>query len=96
MKTKSNAVGALTGGIAHLFKSNKVTLAKGHGKIKDPNTVSVLKEDGSSEDIKTKNILIATGSEVTPFPGIDVSYQISLYKSMTFCESHESKILFID
>jgi len=73
MKTKSNAVNALTGGIAHLFKSNKITLAKGHGKIKDPNTVSVLKEDGSSEDIKTKNILIATGSEVTPFPGIDVS-----------------------
>ncbi|XP_050430315.1 dihydrolipoyl dehydrogenase, mitochondrial [Adelges cooleyi] len=72
MKTKTNAVSALTGGIAHLFKSNKVTLAKGHGKIKDPNTVSVLKEDGSSEDIKTKNILIATGSEVTPFPGIEI------------------------
>jgi len=73
MQTKTNAVTALTGGIAHLFKSNKITLAKGHGKIKDPNTVSVLKEDGSSEDIKTKNILIATGSEVTPFAGIDVS-----------------------
>lgn len=72
MKTKSNAVSALTGGIAHLFKSNKITLAKGHGKIKDPSTVSVLKEDGSTEDIKTKNILIATGSEVTPFPGIEV------------------------
>ncbi|KAF0771514.1 dihydrolipoyl dehydrogenase, mitochondrial [Aphis craccivora] len=72
MQTKTNAVNALTGGIAHLFKSNKITLAKGHGKIKDPNTVSVLKEDGSSEDIKTKNILIATGSEVTPFPGIDI------------------------
>jgi pyruvate/2-oxoglutarate dehydrogenase complex dihydrolipoamide dehydrogenase (E3) component len=32
-----------------------------------------LKEDGSSEVVKTKNIVIATGSEVTPFPGIEVN-----------------------
>jgi len=35
--------------------------------------VSVDKSDGSKEMVNTKNILIATGSEVTPFPGIDVS-----------------------
>ena len=34
--------------------------------------VTVYKEDGSSEVIQTKNILIATGSEVTPFPGAEV------------------------
>lgn len=72
MGAKSSAVKALTGGIAHLFKSNKVTLKSGHGKITGPNTVTVLKPDGSSEEVKTKNILIATGSEVTPFPGIAV------------------------
>lgn len=32
--------------------------------------MTVLKEDGSNDTVKTKNILIATGSEVTPFPGI--------------------------
>jgi pyruvate/2-oxoglutarate dehydrogenase complex dihydrolipoamide dehydrogenase (E3) component len=32
-----------------------------------------LKEDGSSEMVKTKNVVIATGSEVTPFPGIQVN-----------------------
>lgn len=95
MKTKSNAVTALTGGIAHLFKSNKVTLAKGHGKIKDPNTVSVLKEDGSSEDIKTKNILIATGSEVTPFPGIEVSQKKSILGSTIFTIKQNCLILFL-
>jgi len=104
MQTKTNAVTALTGGIAHLFKSNKITLAKGHGKIKDPNTVSVLKEDGSSEDIKTKNILIATGSEVTPFPGIDVSSNnlnknIHLYrckkKLLNFVHRLMKKLLFL-
>lgn len=34
--------------------------------------VTVAKPDGSQEVVNTKNILIATGSEVTPFPGIEV------------------------
>lgn len=34
--------------------------------------MTVKKNDGSEEKVKTKNILIATGSEVTPFPGIEV------------------------
>ncbi|XP_046400642.1 dihydrolipoyl dehydrogenase, mitochondrial [Ischnura elegans] len=72
MDAKSGAVKALTGGIAHLYKQNKVTLVSGHGKITGTNQVTALKEDGSSEVVNTKNILIATGSEVTPFPGIEV------------------------
>lgn len=73
MGQKVNAVKALTGGIAQLFKKNKVTLINGHGKITGVNQVTALKNDGSSEVVNSKNILIATGSEVTPFPGIDVS-----------------------
>ncbi|CAL8110981.1 unnamed protein product [Orchesella dallaii] len=72
MGAKSTAVKALTGGIAHLFKQNKVTRLDGHGKITGPNEVTVLKEDGSSEKVNAKNVLIATGSEVTPFPGIEI------------------------
>jgi len=73
MQQKSNAVGALTGGIKMLFKGNKVTHLEGHGKITGPNQVSVLGPDGSvAEVVNTKNIMIATGSEVTPFPGIEV------------------------
>ncbi|CAG9834936.1 unnamed protein product [Diabrotica balteata] len=71
MGQKSKAVTSLTGGIAQLFKKNKVTLIKGHGKITGPNQVTAAKEDGSTEVVNTKNILIATGSEVTPFPGIE-------------------------
>ena len=44
----------------------------GHGKISGPNEVTVLQSDGSQQTVATKNILIATGSEVTPFPGIEV------------------------
>lgn len=50
----------------------KVTHIQGHGKITGRNEVTALKSDGSSEVVKTKNILIASGSEVTPFPGIEV------------------------
>ncbi|KAK4304961.1 hypothetical protein Pmani_023123 [Petrolisthes manimaculis] len=72
MGAKDKAVTALTGGIAHLFKNNKVVGLKGHGKITSPNEVTVALEDGTSDVVKAKNILIATGSEVTPFPGIEV------------------------
>lgn len=72
MQQKINAVKALTGGIGMLFKNNKVTHIQGHGKITSPNEVTAIKKDGSSEKVKTKNILIATGSEVTPFPGIEI------------------------
>jgi len=73
MGEKSKAVSALTGGIKMLFKGNKVTHLQGHGKITGPNQVSVLNPDGSvKEVVNTKNIMIATGSEVTPFPGIEV------------------------
>jgi len=73
MGEKSKAVTSLTGGIKMLFKGNKVTHLEGHGKITGPNQVSVLNPDGSvKEVVNTKNIMIATGSEVTPFPGIEI------------------------
>ena len=51
----------------------KVTRIDGFGKITGPNEVTVKKTDGSEEKISAKNILIATGSEVTPFPGLEVT-----------------------
>lgn len=72
MVAKETAVKTLTGGIAQLFKKNKVTLVSGHGKITGKNQVTATRNDGSTEVINAKNILIATGSEVTPFPGIEV------------------------
>ena len=50
---------------------------EGHGKITGQNEVSVLGPNGDvTETVKTKNVLIATGSEVTPFPGIEVRESI--------------------
>ena len=50
-----------------------MTPITGHGTITSPNEVTVAKDNGEKEVIKTKKILIATGSEVTPFPGIEVN-----------------------
>jgi len=61
----------------------QVTLVNGHGKITGTNEVTAEKADGTKEVIKTKNILIATGSEVTPFPGIEVRSLFQL-KSLYF------------
>ncbi|CAK5047609.1 unnamed protein product [Meloidogyne enterolobii] len=72
MKAKLTSVKALTSGIASLFKANKVEHIKGIGTITGANEVTVKKPDGSVEVVKTKRILIASGSEVTPFPGIDI------------------------
>lgn len=72
MNTKSTAVKQLTGGIAQLFKKNKITHINGFGSIIGPNEVQAKKADGSIEIVKAKNIMIATGSEVTPFAGIEI------------------------
>lgn len=73
MEQKRNVVKALTSGIAGLYKKNKVEWVKGHGKITGQNQVTALNPDGSvASTINTKNIIIATGSEVTPFPGIEI------------------------
>jgi dihydrolipoamide dehydrogenase len=74
--TKNATVEGLTGGIEFLFKKNKVDYFKGKGSITSPNTVAVEPMAGASDTatstLDTKNILIATGSEVTPLPPVPV------------------------
>ena len=64
---KTKAVGELTGGIEFLFKKNKVTWIKGHATFKDAHSVTV-----GDETVTAKEIIIATGSSVTPLPGVEV------------------------
>jgi dihydrolipoamide dehydrogenase len=68
MGRKDKVVLDLTKGIEGLFKKNKVTYVKGKGSIKSANEVLV---DGK-DVLKTKKILIATGSEVMPLAGVPV------------------------
>lgn len=72
MKNKEKAVTGLTKGIEGLFKKNKVAYFQGKGKITGANTVVATLNSGGEEVIETKNILIATGSEPSTLPGLDV------------------------
>ena len=72
MEQKMKAVTGLTKGIEGLFKKNKVSYARGWGKLTSANEVSVTGEDGSVDVIKTKNVVLATGSVPSALPGVDV------------------------
>ncbi len=71
---KDKVVQSLTGGIEMLMKKNKIDYIKGWGKIEAVGKVSVKPLDGKgkAQVLETANILIATGSEVTPLPGIEI------------------------
>ncbi|HEY2658621.1 MAG TPA: dihydrolipoyl dehydrogenase [Caulobacteraceae bacterium] len=72
MKQKDDSVSQLTKGVEFLFKKNKAEWIKGWGKIAGPGKVEVTAEDGQITVLDTKNILIATGSEPSPLPGVVV------------------------
>ncbi|CAH0492782.1 unnamed protein product [Peronospora farinosa] len=74
MKAKEKAVKVLTSGIESLFKKNRVTYIKGFGKIVAQGDISVTLSEPNkgNETVKTKNILLATGSEVTPLLPVPV------------------------
>ncbi|KAK4613788.1 Dihydrolipoyl dehydrogenase, mitochondrial [Fulvia fulva] len=72
MKAKETSVSGLTKGIEYLFKKNNVEYIKGTGAFADEHTVAVNLIDGGETSVRGKNILIATGSEATPFPGLTI------------------------
>jgi dihydrolipoamide dehydrogenase len=64
---RREAVKGLTGGIEFLFKKNKVTWLKGHARFTAPKAIEV-----AGQAYTGKNIVIATGSSVTPLPGVEI------------------------
>ncbi len=72
MAGKAKTVEDLTKGIAFLFKKNKVDHLIGQGRIAGQGKVEVLLSGDKKSVLDTKNIVIATGSEVTPLPGVEI------------------------
>lgn len=68
---KAKAVGELTGGIEFLFKKNKVDWLKGHAAFTSANSIDV-----AGKSYTAKNIMIATGSSVTPLPGVEIDQKV--------------------
>jgi len=72
MSNKNKSIQVLTKGVEFLFKKNKVTYIKGKGVVFSKNDVVVYGSNNSRSNIKAKNIVIATGSEVASLPGIEI------------------------
>ena len=83
MGHKDATVKANTDGVAFLFKKNKIDGFQGTGRIVSAGKVAVKAEDGSEQVLETKNIVIATGSDVAGIPGVPVEIDEEVIISST-------------
>jgi len=72
MAHKDKVVGELTRGVDFLFRKNKVEGIEGEARLAVPGRVEVKKNDGSLRVLEAKNIIVASGSDVTPLAGVAV------------------------
>ena len=72
MDRKDQVVEDLTKGIEFLLGKNKVDYLAGHGRITAPDSVAVSLNEGGERTLAAKRLLIATGSEPTPLPGVEI------------------------
>jgi dihydrolipoamide dehydrogenase len=72
MKFKDEGVAGNVNGVAFLLKKNKIDAFIGHGRIVAPGKIEVKGADGKTETVETRNIVVATGSDVTRLKGIEI------------------------
>ena len=85
---KDAIVKQLTGGIAQLFKANKVTAYYGFGQLQPGNLVKVKQHDGSEVELKGTNVILAAGSDSIelPFAKFDNEYIVDNVGALDFTE----------
>jgi dihydrolipoamide dehydrogenase len=83
MAHKQTTVDQNTKGLEFLFKKNKIDGIRGAGRIAGAGKVAVTAEDGSVSEIETKNIVIATGSDVAGIPGVSLELDETVIVSST-------------
>ena len=72
MSNKNKSIQVLTKGVEFLFKKNKVSYFKGKGVLFSKNDIVIYESSNKRTSVSAKNIVIATGSEVTSLPGINI------------------------
>ena len=72
MAQKSKVVGELTKGVEFLLKKAKSEAIIGEARITAPGKVEVKMADGKTRSLSARNIIIATGSDVAPLPGVTI------------------------
>ncbi len=90
MSRKRDVVAKLVAGVEQLMKANKISVYKGLGRILSPHLVKV-----NDEEIATKKIIIATGSEKTllPIPGLDLPGMLTTDDALELKELPESLVV---
>ncbi len=83
MKHKDETVSANVNGVAFLLKKNKVEAFHGRGVVKGAGKVEVIAEDGSTQTLEGRNIVIATGSDIATPPGVSVAFDEKTIVSST-------------
>lgn len=95
LKYKNKTVKGLTGGIEFLMNKNKIDYVKGWGSFVDANTIKVALLDGGEQELKTKNTIIATGSEPASIPGVEIDEErvVSSTGALDFEEVPENMLV---
>lgn len=83
MAHKQKTVDGNTSGVAFLMKKNKIDTIYGTAKILGAGKVEVAAKDGSKQTLETKNIIIATGSDVAGIPGMKIDIDEKVIVSST-------------
>ena len=88
MKRKDLITRRLSSGVELLMKANQVRVVRGEGQIVEPGKVEITDSAGKKEVIKTKNIIIATGSSVMklPLPGMNSEGVITSDEALSLSE----------
>lgn len=72
IERKNDVIAQNTAGITYLFKKNKIDNYEGIGSFVNKNTIKIAKQDGTSIELTTKNVIIATGSKPTALPFLPI------------------------
>ena len=83
MAHKQKTVDGNTSGVAFLMKKNKIDTIYGTARILGAGKVEVAAKDGSKQTLETKNIIIATGSDVAGIPGMKIDIDEKVIVSST-------------
>ncbi len=83
MAHKDATVKSNVEGVSFLFKKNKIDGIQGTGKVLGAGKVSVTNDKGEEQVLETKNIVIATGSDVAGIPGVQVEIDEKVIVSST-------------
>ncbi|HYY13765.1 MAG TPA: dihydrolipoyl dehydrogenase [Chthoniobacterales bacterium] len=92
---KDKVVRTMNSGVRALMKTNKVTTFEGLGAITAPGKVSIKSSDGKTEEIETKNIIVATGSVPVELPFAEFDGQIIVSSTEALCFTEAPKTLLV-